>query len=87
MNRYTWKTIRLLNSWEILAIEGAYLSSKNALGKSKVFNITKSGGGGEIETNVTWANIKLLFSHAGVRIPWRNGVLYDTKPSWEVEEL
>jgi hypothetical protein len=84
MERLIWKTIKL-NGWDLKQVESAYLSSKDAIGKDKTFVIEKYPGGGEIETNVTWRNLRALFRFAQVPIPWKNGVLYCDRPSWEIE--
>lgn len=87
MKRFIWKTIKISDPNAIARLESTYGSSCKAMGENKTFCINKWPGGGEVETNITWRNLHDLFRFANVRIPWKNGVLYDDKPSWEEKDI
>ena len=81
--RLVWKTIMLVDRMDYRNMESAWGSSHGSFGKNKVMNFDGVAG---IETNISLSGLRTLARHAGVRIDWKNGILWDSKPLSEIEE-
>lgn len=79
--RWLWKTIHFRNPNDFYSLQSAWGSSWAAFGAGKVMEFA-GGHILEVETNLSKRDLAALARHAGVSIPWRNGVVYDDRPSW-----
>lgn len=88
--RMTWKT-RSINSSDDIGMLQSYADSSRGSWQRWAINIYKHGGGGEIETNLPWAELAAWFRYAQVPLRRDQWVL-DSMPleervkEWEREE-
>ena len=87
--RLVWKSISFTDPNDRGRMESAWASSREAFGRNKVMNFDYTDG---LETNISLANLRRLASHAGVKIDWKNGIVFDSLPlaerakDWEESE-
>src|SRR3990167_8186924 len=74
--RHLWKTICFTAHKDYYNMQAAWGSSSGAFGKNKVMNFGGSGNC-SIETNISLRGLRDLARHAGVKIDWNNGILWD----------
>lgn len=64
--RMLWKTLSIQSSDDARYLSSAWQSSHAAFGPNRVFTLNRYGGGGDLETNLPWSSLRMLFRHAGI---------------------
>lgn len=82
-----WKSFQITDGGDMGRLESAWASSYKAFGKNKTMEFLR--GYGDIETNLSYDQLGMLFRHAGVAFP--RDMVTDTMPleerakEWEPE--
>ncbi len=62
-----WKTFQITDMDDVGRLQSAWASSKQAFGPNRVFDVSRASG--DIETNLTEADLRSLFRHSWVKFP------------------
>jgi len=75
---------------DIGRLQSAWGSSSQAFGKNKIFDVSRASA--DIETNLSFEQLRALFRHAWVKYPGNGNMVTDTMTTedrvkeWEREE-
>ena len=86
----SWKTFQIPDMGDLGRLQSTWDSSTQAFGRGKIFDVSR--GSADIETNLSFEQLRTLFRHAWVSYPGDGNIVTDTMTTeervkeWEREE-